>query len=91
MLKTVLIFLIKIYRNLISPVLPQSCRFTPTCSCYMMEAIERYDIFKGTLLGLRRILKCHPFHPGGYDPVPSYGNDESEIKKSKPIMTTGQD
>lgn len=71
MIKTALIFLIKIYRYLISPLFPQSCRFTPTCSRYSIEAIERYGILKGMVLGMKRVLRCHPFHPGGYDPVPT--------------------
>jgi putative membrane protein insertion efficiency factor len=70
MIKRIFIFLIRIYKILISPFLPQSCRFTPTCSGYSVEAIERYGVIKGIFLGLKRILKCHPFHPGGYDPVP---------------------
>ncbi|ABW20404.1 membrane protein insertion efficiency factor YidD [Alkaliphilus oremlandii] len=63
------IFLIQIYRKYISPLKRPSCRFHPTCSAYSMAAYERYGFFKGTYLTLKRILKCHPFHPGGYDPL----------------------
>ena len=68
-MKVVLIFFIRAYRLLISPLLPPSCRFTPTCSEYAMEAIKKYGALRGAYLGARRILRCHPFHPGGYDPV----------------------
>jgi len=54
---------------MISPVLPSSCRFTPSCSEYSIEALKEYGAFKGSYLAIKRILKCHPFHPGGYDPV----------------------
>lgn len=69
-MKVLLIKLIKGYKILISPILPPSCRFQPTCSEYAMEAIERFGIFKGSGMAVMRILRCHPFHPGGYDPVP---------------------
>ncbi|MDY0311111.1 MAG: membrane protein insertion efficiency factor YidD [Desulfobacterales bacterium] len=62
--------LIRAYQYLISPVLPPSCRFTPTCSQYAYEAISRYGVMRGGLMAIKRILRCHPFHPGGYDPVP---------------------
>lgn len=61
--------MIKIYQYLISPVLPCACRFTPSCSNYSAEAIEKYGAAKGIYITLKRILKCHPFHPGGYDAV----------------------
>ncbi|MFZ5634224.1 MAG: membrane protein insertion efficiency factor YidD [Bacillota bacterium] len=60
---------IKIYRKFISPVKPPTCRFYPTCSQYALESLEKYGIIVGTGKALLRILKCHPFHPGGYDPV----------------------
>ncbi|MEA3359690.1 MAG: membrane protein insertion efficiency factor YidD [Thermodesulfobacteriota bacterium] len=63
------LFLIRLYQLIISPFLPTSCRFTPTCSEYASLAINKYGIFKGGYLALIRILKCHPFHPGGYDPL----------------------
>ncbi|MCC5898861.1 MAG: membrane protein insertion efficiency factor YidD [Phormidium sp. BM_Day4_Bin.17] len=62
--------LIRAYRLLISPWTLPSCRFQPTCSTYAVEAIERFGPWRGGVLALRRILRCHPFHPGGYDPVP---------------------
>ena len=68
--KRLMLVLIRFYRRQISPALPPSCRFTPTCSQYAAEAIEKYGALKGGYLAVRRILKCHPFHPGGYDPVP---------------------
>ena len=68
--KTILIYMIKGYQLFISPCLPQTCRYYPTCSTYCIQAIEKYGAAKGLLLGVRRILRCHPFHPGGYDPVP---------------------
>jgi uncharacterized protein len=67
--KVVLIFFIRAYRLLISPLLPPACRFTPTCSEYAMQAIEKYGALRGIYLGARRLLRCHPFHSGGYDPV----------------------
>jgi putative membrane protein insertion efficiency factor len=63
------ISLIIAYKMALSPLMPPACRFTPTCSQYMIDAIERYGVIKGIYLGVRRILRCHPFHPGGYDPV----------------------
>lgn len=63
------ILLIRFYQRFISPVKPGKCRFYPTCSQYMLEAIEKYGLCKGFWLGLKRILRCHPFHPGGYDPL----------------------
>ena len=69
-MKRILIALIHGYQHYISPLTPPSCRFYPTCSHYTAEAIEKYGAGKGSWLGVRRILRCHPFHPGGYDPVP---------------------
>ena len=64
-----IILLIKFYRLFISPLKPPTCRFVPTCSEYAILAIEKYGVSKGVWLGLKRLLKCHPFHSGGYDPV----------------------
>jgi putative membrane protein insertion efficiency factor len=70
-MKRILIAIVKLYRKYISPMkrVP-TCRFTPTCSEYALEALQRYGAIKGSYLAVRRILKCHPFHKGGFDPVP---------------------
>ncbi len=71
MLKQLYLAPIKFYRRFVSPLKPQaSCRFHPSCSAYSQEAIEKHGILVGTYLGIKRILKCHPFHPGGIDHVP---------------------
>jgi putative membrane protein insertion efficiency factor len=57
------------YKRFVSPLLPSACRFYPTCSEYMMEAVEKYGVPRGVWMGVRRIGRCHPFHSGGYDPV----------------------
>lgn len=69
-MKKFLLTLIKIYREYISPMKPPCCRFIPTCSEYAMTAVEKYGAWIGLKLAVKRILKCHPFHKGGYDPVP---------------------
>ncbi|MPQ27049.1 membrane protein insertion efficiency factor YidD [Bacillus paralicheniformis] len=69
-MKTVFLLLIRFYQKWISSALPPTCRFYPTCSNYGLEAIEKHGAFKGGWLTIKRILKCHPFHPGGIDPVP---------------------
>ena len=61
---------IRLYKRFISPALPSACIYTPTCSEYTYQAIERYGVVRGTWLGAKRISRCHPFHQGGYDPVP---------------------
>ncbi len=63
------IFLISLYKRLISPLLPGCCRFEPSCSTYAVDAVERFGVIKGLGKAVVRLLKCHPFHPGGYDPV----------------------
>jgi putative membrane protein insertion efficiency factor len=70
-MKKLLILLIRFYQTQISPCFPPRCRFTPTCSAYAFEAIQKYGALKGSFLALRRILRCHPFYKGDpYDPVP---------------------
>ncbi|HBY98184.1 MAG: membrane protein insertion efficiency factor YidD [Ardenticatenaceae bacterium] len=69
-MNVVLIALIRFYQRFISPLLGQNCRYQPTCSNYALQAIQKYGAAKGSWLAVRRIARCHPFHPGGYDPVP---------------------
>jgi len=69
-MKAVILGLLRAYKLFLSPLLPPACRFVPTCSEYSYEAIARYGVWKGGQLSLHRLLRCHPFHPGGYDPVP---------------------
>lgn len=68
--RTVVTTLIRGYQRFISPAFPPQCRFTPTCSSYALTSVERYGVLKGGWLSLRRIARCHPWHPGGHDPVP---------------------
>ena len=75
-MKYLLIGLVKLYRKWISPLLGPSCRFQPTCSEFSLTAIQRFGAFKGLYLSIKRILKCHPFHPGGFDPVPDLKKQE---------------
>ena len=69
-MRAVALFLLRFYKRFISPLLPPMCRFEPTCSIYMMQAIERYGTARGVWMGLKRLAHCHPLHPGGWDPVP---------------------
>ncbi|MCR5697709.1 MAG: membrane protein insertion efficiency factor YidD [Marinilabiliaceae bacterium] len=69
-MKTILILLVKFYKNFISPMTPPSCRYTPTCSQYALEALQKYGAIKGSWLALKRLLRCHPWGGSGYDPVP---------------------
>ena len=68
-MKKLMILAIRFYQKFISPLFPPTCRFYPTCSTYFIQALEKYGVFKGSYLGIKRILKCHPWHEGGYDPL----------------------
>ena len=70
LIRGLLILPIRFYKIALSPFLPSACRYYPSCSAYAEEAIHRHGVLKGLRLGLLRILRCHPFHPGGFDPVP---------------------
>lgn len=69
-MKKLVLFLIRFYQKFISPIFPPSCRYNPTCSQYTFEAVQKYGVLKGLFLGIKRILRCNPFFPGGDDPVP---------------------
>ncbi|MEK3937564.1 membrane protein insertion efficiency factor YidD [Sporosarcina sp. FSL W7-1349] len=78
-MKKLLIGLIKIYQKVISPLTPPSCRFYPTCSHYGIEAIAKHGTWKGGWLTIKRISKCHPFHEGGFDPVPEKVEEKNKV------------
>jgi putative membrane protein insertion efficiency factor len=78
-MKFLFIYLLQGYKLLISPLLPPACRFYPTCSVYAVEAIEKFGALRGSYLAIKRLLRCHPWHPGGYDPVPELtGHDRCD-------------
>jgi hypothetical protein len=70
MIRRIALVLLRGYKRVLSPLLPPMCRFEPTCSVYTMQAVERYGALRGSWLGVRRLARCHPFNPGGWDPVP---------------------
>jgi hypothetical protein len=70
MMRRLALFLLRCYKRFLSPLLPPMCRFEPTCSVYTMQAVEKYGVLRGVWLGARRLGRCHPFNPGGWDPVP---------------------
>ncbi|MER6808355.1 membrane protein insertion efficiency factor YidD [Spirillospora sp. NPDC000708] len=76
----VLILLVRAYRRFLSPLLGQQCRFTPTCSTYGLKALQVHGAARGTWLTVRRIARCHPFHPGGHDPVPPKKTSSAKAK-----------
>ena len=82
-MRSLFIGLIKAYQYLMSPLLGPSCRFHPTCSHYAIEAISEYGVLKGGYLSVRRIIKCHPLHEGGHDPVPSKQEKPLNIDKTE--------
>ena len=75
-MKGILLGIIRLYQRTLSQALPPSCRFQPSCSEYGYEAIDRYGTWRGGWLTIKRISRCHPFHPGGYDPVPEFEENE---------------
>ena len=70
MMRQPAIFLLRCYKRFLSPLLPPMCRFEPTCSVYTLQAVDKYGALRGIWLGVRRLGRCHPFNPGGWDPVP---------------------
>ncbi len=70
-MQSVIVGLLRFYKRFVSPLLPSACRFHPTCSEYMREAVERHGFVQGVWLGVCRLCRCHPFHEGGFDPVPN--------------------
>ncbi|MGA7614951.1 MAG: membrane protein insertion efficiency factor YidD [Thermoanaerobaculia bacterium] len=69
-MRGILLFLLRFYKRFISPLLPPMCRFEPTCSVYAMQAVEKYGALRGSWLAIKRLFRCHPLNPGGWDPVP---------------------
>ncbi|YAL84716.1 membrane protein insertion efficiency factor YidD [Dermacoccaceae bacterium W4C1] len=84
-----LVWLVRIYQRFISPALPPSCRFTPSCSAYAVTALQRHGVFKGSWLAIRRIARCHPWNPGGVDHVPPRDADPERTTSPEAPLVSG--
>lgn len=82
-----LIGMIAIYRRFVSPMLGPRCRFYPSCSCYASDALRLHGAARGSWLAARRVLRCHPFHPGGFDPVPVPPSEPASLPASRPVKS----
>ena len=82
----VLVYLVQLYRNMISPLRPPSCRFTPTCSQYAVDALQEYGLFRGSWLAAVRLAKCGPWHRGGWDPIPERAPSSQSSIESDPTL-----
>jgi putative membrane protein insertion efficiency factor len=89
-MKSLAIWLLKGYKCYLSPLLPPACRFSPTCSEYAMAAIARFGFAQGSRLAAQRLLRCHPFHPGGYDPVPTVEECRGVKSQKRKIVNLSQ-
>lgn len=89
-MRQLLIALVQGYRYLISPWLGQNCRFYPSCSCYMQHALQTHGSIKGIALGVKRIARCHPWHAGGYDPVPTAAGEMNTTSANSSVSTSGK-
>ena len=83
----VVLYMLRAYKWAISPLFPPACRYVPTCSEYAMEAVERYGALRGGLMAIARLLRCHPFAHGGYDPVVKNGSDAQGLKPDRILAT----
>lgn len=83
--RAVVLAAIRGYQRFISPMLPRSCRFHPTCSSYALTSVERFGVVRGGWLAVKRIARCNPFHPGGLDPVPDSLRPNTQTKGRKPV------
>ena len=89
-MKTVFLFLVRAYQMWLGPILGGTCRFYPSCSHYAYEAVERHGAARGAWLALQRLLRCHPFSPGGIDPVPDLLDDSSDLRGTARARETAQ-
>ncbi|MDY6783081.1 MAG: membrane protein insertion efficiency factor YidD [Cyanobacteriota bacterium] len=89
-MKNLAIWLLKTYKRYLSPLLPPACRFYPTCSEYAMDAIARFGFWRGSRLAAQRLLRCHPFYPGGYDPVPTVEEFQKVHSQNREIVNLSQ-
>jgi len=81
-----MILLIEFYRRYISPFNPPTCRFTPSCSLYAQQALQEHHLFRGSIMAIWRLMRCHPFSRGGYDPVPGNLNAQGNISNTTPVL-----
>ena len=90
-MRALLLLVLRGYKRFLSPLLPPACRFEPTCSVYAMDAIGRFGALRGSWMGVKRLARCHPGHPGGFDPVPELPGPTDSAPVAAPLSSPSED